>query len=305
MLSLLLFLLVTLSIVVSARPTRIHLLALWKLIVDHHYPAKRSISPPKFSKAIALGAFKDGGGCKNSQDITSDLLFLADQGYDMVRLYDIACDQVSNALSAIKQESKLSQMKLLLGILTLGEKLSENVGLLAAQVAGRWESVYAVNFGNELVETGKMTADQVIRDINTGKSLLSGQGWNGPSIIIDTWVAIANSPSLCTAGDFIGANAHPYFDLHTEAATAASFLTQTVIPRLKSACSTSSSTILITETGWPSSGGDKASSSLQATAIAALESLPVPHVLFEAFNEPSKATNSGQPVEGFWGIYTH
>jgi len=51
-------------------------------------------------------------------------------------------------------------------------------------------------------------------------------------------------------------NAHAFYDGNADSATAGSFITNTVLPNIKSACAPygAVNTIIITESGWPSRG---------------------------------------------------
>ncbi|TFK60665.1 glycoside hydrolase, partial [Pluteus cervinus] len=86
-----------------------------------------------------------------------------------------------------------------------------------------------------------------------------------------TWVRVRDDPALCGA-DFVGANAHAYYDGGRTSGQAGDFVFQTVVPSLRSACP--GKPIIITETGWPSRGNNNgaavASQGDQRNALSSL-----------------------------------
>ncbi|KAF9048858.1 glycoside hydrolase family 17 protein [Panaeolus papilionaceus] len=103
--------------------------------------------------------------------------------------------------------------------------------------------------GNEVADS----PPNIINKVNQVRSTLRSSGINTPVSTVHTWVDIRTNSLFCQ-GDFVGANAHAFFDGNFNSGQAGDFVFQTVVPALKSVCP--GKNILITESGWPSRGNN-------------------------------------------------
>jgi len=129
----------------------------------------------------------------------------------------------------------------------------------------------------------------------------SSAGYTGPVVAVDTFLAILNNPSLCSASDYVAANAHAYFDGTIAASGAGAWVAQQS-GNLAATCG--GKAVLITESGWPSAGDPNgaavASPANQATAKSSiLSSMGNKCVLFSAFDDAWKAPGQ-YDVEQHW-----
>ncbi|KAF8179906.1 glycoside hydrolase superfamily [Pholiota molesta] len=85
------------------------------------------------------------------------------------------------------------------------------------------------------------------------KGYLGSVGVSTPVSTVHTWVTIRDNPTLCGA-DFVGANAHAFYDGSVTSGQAGDFVFKTVDPALKAACP--GKKIYITESGWASRGSN-------------------------------------------------
>ncbi|KAL3230949.1 hypothetical protein RNJ44_00588 [Nakaseomyces bracarensis] len=252
-------------------------------------------------KGITYSPYNNDGSCKSASDVASDLAQLT--GYSMIRLYGVDCNQVENVLKA-----KATGQKLFLGIYYV-DQIQAGVDTMKAAIDsyGSWDDVYTVSIGNELVNSGQATTDQVAQYIATGRSALQAAGYTGPVVSVDTFIAVINNPALCEYSDYMGVNAHAYFDQNTVASDAGPWVLQQ-IQRVWTACG-GKKDVLITESGWPSQGETLgvavASKANQEAAIASIEDTCANDViLFNAFNDYWKA-DGAYGCEKYWGILSN
>lgn len=226
-------------------------------------------------------------------------------GFSTVRTYGIDCNTVPSVLAAAKAHG----MKVFQGIFDI-TAIDSSVQTIVSAVNGDWSSIHTISVGNEIVNSGKSSAESVVAAISSARSLLRAAGYNGPVVTCDTLVATLANPTLCDNSDYCAVNSHPFFDPNTDATQAGSFLTNS-ISNLKSKLANSSQAVLITETGWPSQGISNGlaipSSSNQATAISAIKSAfqssPDGVMLFNPYNMPWKTSTADQfDAEPWWGF---
>jgi exo-beta-1,3-glucanase (GH17 family) len=173
---------------------------------------------------------------------------------------------------------------------------------------GDWSHVAAVSVGNELVNSGTKSVDQVVAAVNQARSLLRGANYQGPVVTVDTFVAIIANPALCQASDFAGANCHAFFDGKVTADNAGNFVKDQAA-RVAQACG--GKRVVITESGWPHQGTANnvavCTKADQTAAIKSIEaSIPAGDLyLLTAFDElwkASKNTANTFNAEQYWGI---
>lgn len=222
----------------------------------------------------------DTAGCKSASQIQSELAPLSD--YGIIRLYGTDCSQIQNVKAALAPGQKL-----FLGVFYMDQLEAELQALISA-IGGDWDVVDTISIGNELVNDGEASVEQIGQYVATARPILAAAGYTGPVVAVDTFIAVINNPGLCAFSDYIAVNAHAYYDGTVDAAQAGEWVVEQ-IQRVWTACGGSKS-VVITETGWPhqgqSNGAAVASSPNQQTAIAAIkQSAGNDCILFSAYDE--------------------
>ena len=236
--------------------------------------------------------------CKSADQVKKDL----DQinGYGIVRSYGVDCNQVPNIISA----AKTKQMKVMLGIFNI-DSAADDAKVLVQGVGNDWGVVDSISVGNEAVNSGKASADQVVSALNAVRGVLSGSGYKGPVVAVDTFDTLIKYPQLCQNSDFAAANAHAFFDSQITADRAGQWAQDTA-KRVSNACGKKT---VITESGWPSQGNPNgAAVPNKQNQEAAIQSLKSAFgngglFLFSAYNNLWKQDFDGSHgCEKFWGI---
>ncbi|KAI1080281.1 glycoside hydrolase superfamily [Whalleya microplaca] len=276
-------------------------------------PTLEPSAAPKLSPPVSKGGslhgvtyspYKGSGGCKSAEEVDADFALIA-KDYGVIRLYGVDCNQVATAYAAAKKYGT----KLFLGIFDISA-VDAAVKTMAAGVQNDWSIVDTVSVGNELVNNGEVTVGQSLSALSQARSDLRAAGYQGPVVIVDTFVAMIAHPELCDQSDYCAANVHPFFDPNTGADKAGSFVTTTV-GNIRSKLSDPSKRIVVTETGWPWQGEPNGQAipglDHQASALSSIKSAytdsPGNVILFTAFNDPWKKAEAGTfMAEPFWGM---
>ncbi|KAF2169624.1 glycoside hydrolase family 17 protein [Zasmidium cellare ATCC 36951] len=249
-------------------------------------------------RGITYSPYVAGGGCKSQDQVKSDIEKIS--GYDLIRLYGVDCEQVTNVLAAAKPKG----IKLFVGIFDVTNAGKEAQTLIDA-VNGDWSSIDTVSVGNEWVNGGKGSADQVVSAINSVRGQLKSAGYSGNVVTVDTFVAMIANPSLCEASDYAAANCHAFFDGGKTAQEAGSFVKDQA-ERVKQACG--GKRTVITESGWPwqgeTNGAAVPSRENQQAALSGLkENFDKDIILYTAFDDMWKSDFAGSfNCEKYWGF---
>ncbi|KAI8959506.1 glycoside hydrolase superfamily [Daldinia sp. FL1419] len=297
----------------QASPTTKQSSSSQQLSSPYSYPtssgsASSSAAAPSASSGslhgVAYSPYKGNGECKTADEVDADFALIA-KDYGVIRLYGVDCDQVATAYAAAKKHGN----KLFLGIFDINA-IQDGVSTMADGVKNDWDIVDTVSIGNELVNDGGATVDQSISALNQARSLLRDAGYQGPVVIVDTFVAILAHPELCDESDYCAVNVHPFFDPNTGADGAGSFVTNTV-SNIRSKLSDSNKRIVVTETGWPWQGeanGDAVPGmDQQTTALSSIKKAYAANasnlILFTAFNDMWKKADAATfMAEQYWGM---
>ena len=252
-----------------------------------------------------------GGPAKTQEQANADFVKMAD--FNVVRIYGVDSDQTNIAIKA----AKLTGKKIFAGIFDLGSAASDANVIVEANTAngGDWSIFETISVGNEDVGNKGASVASVRDAMNAATPVLRAAGYNGPIVHVDTVAAFINpaTSDLCnadTAGDYIAANIHPFFDPNTDAANAGPFVQNQI--QMLAACASQArrkrgtTHIRVTETGWPKQGeaNGKAvpSEQNQITAVDSIKSSVTSEVvMFSAFNAEWQAPGY-LGVEPFWGI---
>ncbi|KAF9532712.1 glycoside hydrolase superfamily [Crepidotus variabilis] len=173
------------------------------------------------------------------------------QGFGAIRILGFDCNALNFASSAAAGVG----IKVLAGIYVDGTMANAANGInndvqafrtaYASYGAGRY---LGLTIGNEVNDS----PSNVMAKIYELRGYLRSVGVTTPVSTVHTWVNIKDHPSLCDA-DFVGANAHAFYDGGRSSGQAGDFVFRTVVPTLKAACP--GKKVYITESGWPSRGG--------------------------------------------------
>lgn len=268
-------------------------------------PSPEGKLPSSGSKrfGISYAPYRADHGCKSAGDIEDDFQQFAGD-YSVVRIYGTDCDQVPNVYSSAKSMG----VKVMLGIWDIHDVENE-ASKIVAGLGGDWDIVHSVSVGNELVNNGQANPAQVVKAVRQAREILRTNGYKGPVVTVDTFIATEKYPELCEESDYCAINAHPFFDSTMEAKDAGKWLANT-IKQVQSKLSTSKH-IVVTETGWPMDGAVNglAVPGLENQKLA-IESIkktfsdnPGDIMLFSAFNDLWKErTMATFDADQFWGI---
>lgn len=246
---------------------------------------------------ITYSPYSSSGGCKSASEVASDLEKLT--GFDVIRIYGVDCDQVPNVYAG-----KSSSQKLFLGIYDVSD-ISGGLETIKSGINSDWDCVDTIAIGNELVNSGEATVAEVKSYVDQAKSILTGYGYTGPVVSVDTFIAVLDNTGLCDISDYIAINAHAFFDSTCTASNAGEWALST-LQSVSSACG--GKKVVITESGWPSEGSSNGDAvpgtSEQESAISALKSVVGSDViLFTAYNDLWKSPGE-YGVEQYWGIFS-
>ncbi|KIM39349.1 glycoside hydrolase family 17 protein [Hebeloma cylindrosporum] len=173
------------------------------------------------------------------------------QGFGAIRILAFDC----NALDLASSAAKAAGLQVMAGIYVSGT-IAAGAAQIDADVQtfraayGKYgaERYIGLTIGNEVNDS----AANIMAKVSGVRATLRGAGISTPVSTVHVWVTIRDNKPFCD-GDFIGANAHAFFDGHQTSAQAGDFLSKIVYPALKQACP--GKKIYITESGWPSRGG--------------------------------------------------
>lgn len=255
---------------------------------------------------VAYAPYNADGGCKSATQIMQDFGVIA-KTYGFVRVYGIDCNQIPNVYAA----AKTNNLKVFFGIFSLDD-LGDQIATLVQGIQKDWSIVDTVSIGNELVNNGQASPQQILDALKSGRALLKQSGWTGPVVTVDTFVAVLAHPELCKASDYCACNIHPFFDPNTAPGQAGVFVANQV-QNIRNKLGDPSARVRVTESGWPWQGSANGQAvpgvEQQAAAIssirAAFASNPQDMVLFSAFNDLwKKADPPTFYAEQYWGIGT-
>lgn len=116
------------------------------------------------------------------------------------------------------------------------------------------DNIDGLTIGNEVADTAMNIMQKVW---NVRGYLNNIVGYKGSVSTVHTWVNVMNNPILCDA-DRVTVNAHAFYDGNVRATGAGDFITNVVLPNIRRVCAPYAAVknIVITESGWPSRGGN-------------------------------------------------
>ncbi|ODV86723.1 glycoside hydrolase family 17 protein [[Candida] arabinofermentans NRRL YB-2248] len=198
-----------------------------------------------------------------------------------------------------------SNQKIFAGLFYMDD-LESDVQLLSEQVSSSsqgWDGIHAVSVGNEWINNGEYTVDEVSTAVSSVRKMLTADGYSGYVVTVDVWVQYEDNTKLCDISDFIAVNCHPYWDGGVQPGDAGTWL-QTQMANLQSVCG--GKDILITETGWRTQGDTFGTYGVPSVAnqVAAMQSIGETVgsqvIMFTPYNDYWKDPGDFG-VEQYWG----
>ncbi|CAI7568280.1 unnamed protein product [Penicillium glandicola] len=262
---------------------------------------------PHAQFGISYSPYRADRTCKDQEQVNKDLDSISE--YSFIRIYGTDCDQTKIISNAARRHN----MRVFAGVYDL-TNFPESLNAFGDSVTGPdgkkdWSIFHTIAIGNELVNSGRNSASDVVNAVQTARSVLRSQGYTGPVVTVDTFSVLLDHPELCAVSDYCAANCHAFFDSTQRPAGAGAYVLEQA--RSISARAGGKRT-MITESGWPHAGDSNAdavpSVDNQQVAIASLRK-SFDHrredlVLFTAFDDLWKDDNSFTfNAEKFWGIH--
>ena len=203
--------------------------------------------------ALTYSPYTDDFGCKSVDQMLSDLTIIKNKGVYQIRVYGTWCGTIDTILPlATKLGIKVNQG------LWIGPEGTDSIDepteeLLAYGKANGWDVFEYITIGNEAIYAGYCTPEELIDKIHSVTAQLRAAGYQGQVTTSEPPSSYISHPELCSGSviDFVGVNAHSYFDPWSTPETAGSFmLSQVQVTR--DVCGTDN--IVITDTGFPYKG---------------------------------------------------
>ncbi|KAI8632342.1 glycoside hydrolase family 17 protein [Xylariaceae sp. FL1651] len=244
------------------------------------------------------------GGCKTQSQVDSDIAAIAAAGVTTIRVYSTDC----NTLEYVGGACEAHGIKMILGIYVDEPGCDASSTSVAEQVSAikawaKWDIVSLISVGNEAVLNGFCTPSQLAGLISTTKQQLSFTGPYSCAETVNIWQQEEFSSVVCPVVDFVGANAHAFFNTETTADQAGEFV-KGQLNIIDSICNGKEGRIM--ETGWPYRGQALGMAvpgvSQQASAIKSIvQEVGDKAVLFSLTSDAWKDGNTQCQCEQYWG----
>ncbi|KAI1336831.1 glycoside hydrolase family 17 protein [Xylariaceae sp. FL0016] len=247
----------------------------------------------------------EAGGCKTQSQIEADIAGIAASGISAIRVYSTDC----NTLEYVGSACSSNGIKLILGIYIDAPGCDASNPSVSEQISSikswaQWDMVDLIVVGNEAVLHGYCTPAELSSLVSSCKSELSG--YSGPYTTAETtniWQQDDFTGAMCGVVDFVGANAHAFFNTETVAAQAGQFV-KGQLDLIDNVCEGKTGVIL--ETGWPSAGVALGAAvpgvAQQATAIKSIiEECGDKAVIFSLTSDAWKDGSTECQCEQHWG----
>ncbi|KAH8159488.1 hypothetical protein CIB48_g8756 [Xylaria polymorpha] len=244
------------------------------------------------------------GGCKSQSEVNHDIAAIAAAGVTTIRVYSTDCSTLEYVGGACAAHG----IKMILGIFVdqpgchAGNPSVEEQ-LSAIKAWGQWDLVSLITVGNEAVLHGYCTPSELAGLISTTKQQLSYTGPYSTAETVNIWQQQEFAGLICPVVDFVGANAHAFFNTETTADQAGQFV-KGQLDIIDNVCAGKEGRIM--ETGWPSAGQALGQAvpgySQQAAAIKSIvQEVGDKAVIFSLTSDAWKDGNTQCQCEQHWG----
>ncbi|KAF2970555.1 hypothetical protein GQX73_g3013 [Xylaria multiplex] len=244
------------------------------------------------------------GGCKSQSQVNSDIAAIAAAGVTTIRVYSTDCSTLEFVGGACASHG----IKMILGIFVDQPGCSAGNPSVTEQISaikawGKWDLVSLITVGNEAVLHGYCTPSELAGLISTTKQQLSYTGPYSTAETVNIWQQEEFAGLVCPVVDFVGANAHAFFNTETTADQAGQFV-KGQLDIIDNICSGKEGRIM--ETGWPSAGQALGQAvpgfSQQASAIKSIvKEVGDKAVIFSLTSDAWKDGNTQCQCEQHWG----
>lgn len=260
-------------------------------------------------ETITYSPYNDDSSCKDSAAVLSDLTTIKGKGIQSVRIYGTDCNSISTVQPACQQLGLTIDQGFWIGSSgadAIDSGVSDLISWVQNSNGNDWGIFKTITVGNEAVYGGYIDGATLLAKIKSVKATLRSAGWTGTVTTAEPPTTYINYPSLCTDTDgidYIGINAHPYFDASASPETAGDFVLSQ-ISTVQAACNNRDASI--TETGYPSAGNTNGnnvpSKANQAIAIGnIMAALNNGGVMFTTYDDKWKSPGPYN-VEQHFGI---
>ena len=208
------------------------------------------ISPPS---VIVYSPYADNGGCKAADDINSDLELIASKGIKKIRSYGTDCGSLTTVLLKCKELGITVNQGVWMSQDGVDSVDDQILDVISYGQENGWDIFDLITIGNEAINSGYVTLDELIPKLNSVKSQLQSAGYNGYVTTSEPPATFIKYPTLCTEAniDIVGINPHSYFNANISPAKAGSYITS---QQSQVAALCDGKSVWITETGYPSQG---------------------------------------------------
>lgn len=244
------------------------------------------------------------GGCKTQAQIMSDIAAIAAAGVKNIRVYSTDCGTLEYVGSACEAQG----IKMILGIYVdepgcNAHNPSVQEQISAIKAWGQWDHVTLIAVGNEAVLHGYCTPSELAGLISTTKSQLSYTGPYSTAETVNIWQQSDFASAICPEVDFVGANAHAFFNTETTADQAGEFV-KGQLDIIDNICQGKEGRIM--ETGWPAAGKALGMAvpgvAQQAAAVKSIiQEVGDKAVIFSLTSDAWKDGNTQCQCEQHWG----
>lgn len=245
-----------------------------------------------------------GGGCKSQGQVNKDIAAIAAAGVTTIRVYSTDCSTLEFVGGACASHG----IKMILGIFVDEPGCNAHNPSVTEQISaikswGKWDLVSLITVGNEAVLHGYCTPSELAGLISTTKQQLSYSGPYSTAETVNIWQQEEFAGLICPVVDFVGANAHAFFNTETTASQAGQFV-KGQLHIIDNICPGKEGRIM--ETGWPSAGQALGLAvpgfSEQAIAIKTIvQEVGEKAVLFSLTSDAWKDGNTQCQCEQHWG----
>ena len=250
---------------------------------------------------MTYSPYANGGGCKSKADVLKDIDMVKQKGFTTVRVYATDC----NSLEYIGEGAKKNGLKMIVGVYIDGSGIKgAQSQVTAISNWAQWEMVDLIVVGNESLQSGVCSPEQLAEFIESSKKSFQAAGYNGKVTTTEPiYIWQQHGSTICSAVDLVGANIHPFFNDHTTAQQAGTFV-KGEVDILKKICPGKSDVINL-ETGWPTKGNANGqavpSVEDQRTALQAIEKAYGSKSVFFSYSNDEWKSPGPYGVEQHWG----
>ncbi|ODQ77105.1 glycoside hydrolase family 17 protein [Babjeviella inositovora NRRL Y-12698] len=204
-------------------------------------------------KQIVYSPYNDDGSCKSYNTVYADLNMIKSKGINSVRIYGTDCGSIQTVEPicatlglTINQGFYITSA----GVDSIDDGVSELISWVESSSSG-WALFDFITVGNEALYNNWVSGTDLINKIGSVKALLKAAGYTGKVTTSEPPQSWVDNSDLCGAVDFLGLNAHPYFDAAIDASQSGEFILSQ-ISTVQAVCPNLS--VYLAETGYPTQG---------------------------------------------------